>query len=68
MHDANTTEKSHGIYSPKQVQKLTTLSAPTIWRMAKRGDFPKPIELSPGRVGYRQSEVDPWLEQRKSRG
>lgn len=46
-----------GFYSSRDVQKLTTLSNATIWRMVKRGEFPKPVQISPGRVGYRREEV-----------
>ena len=35
-------------------------SRTTIWRMCRRGEFPKPIRISPGRVGWLKSEVDAW--------
>jgi prophage regulatory protein len=38
----------------------------TLWRMERRGDFPQRVQISPGRVGWLESEVNAWLEQRKS--
>ena len=35
-------------------------SRSTLWRMWRKGDFPKPISISPGRVGWLKSEVDAW--------
>jgi prophage regulatory protein len=35
-----------------------------IWRMAKRGQFPKPIQLSPNRSAWRQSDIEKWLAAR----
>ena len=46
------------------VQKLTSLSRTTRWRMERRGDFPKHVRLSPGRVGWRQADVEAWISSR----
>lgn len=40
------------------------VSRPTLWRMWRKGDFPKPISISPGRVGWLKSEVDAWKASR----
>jgi prophage regulatory protein len=31
-------------------------------RLEKKGLFPKPIQLGPGRVAYVAAEIDAWLE------
>ena len=41
-------------------------SRSTIWRQCRRGDFPKPIPISPGRVGWLKSEIDEWKQKRMS--
>jgi len=45
-----------------EVIKLTGLSDSTIWRMEAKGTFPKRVQLSVRRVGWRYSEVSKWLE------
>jgi prophage regulatory protein len=47
-------------------RRLVPLSDPTIWRMERRGEFPRRIQVSPGRVAWRRSEIEQWLEQRSS--
>ena len=45
----------------QQVLEVTTLSRATLWREIKAGRFPRQVRLSPGRVGWRVSEVTRWL-------
>ncbi len=40
-------------YSEKQLDKITSLSRMTRWRMRRLGTFPNPVHISAGRVGYR---------------
>lgn len=49
----------------KEVERSTGLSRTTAWRLQRSGDFPRPYVISPGRVGYLESEVEAW---RASRG
>ncbi len=58
---------SAALLSVKQVQAATTLSRTTLWRMARAGTFPAPVRLSPGRVAWRQDEVDAWVASRERR-
>ena len=37
----------------------------TIWRWTKAGEFPQPIRLGPGRVGWRADEVGAWIDSRE---
>lgn len=37
-------------------------------RLTKAGKFPKPYQLSEGRIAWRESEVDEWLGSRPVSG
>ncbi|MCY1282063.1 Prophage CP4-57 regulatory protein (AlpA) [compost metagenome] len=45
----------------EQVLEYTTLSHATLWREIRAGRFPKQVRLSPGRVGWRISDLNAWL-------
>ena len=40
------------------------LSRTTVWRLERRGAFPARRYLSPGAVGWLESEVDEWIATR----
>lgn len=48
----------------KQVEQRTGLSRSTIYLQIKEGSFPRPINLGPRAVGWLESEVDTWLNER----
>jgi predicted DNA-binding transcriptional regulator AlpA len=50
-----------------KVRDLTGISRTTAWRLQKAGDFPLPVVISPGRVGWRESEVQAWKASRSPR-
>ena len=50
--------------SRDEVVEMTGISSATIWRMERRGDFPSRRQLTEGRVGWLDSEVEEWLEAR----
>ena len=57
--------KSHKLISFGELsERLGGISRSTIWRMHRRGDFPRPISISPGRVLWDESAVDQWVEGR----
>jgi prophage regulatory protein len=57
-----------GAYLPwKKVEARVGISRTTAWRLQKRGDFPSPYVVSPGRVAYRESEVEAWKASRGHR-
>jgi predicted DNA-binding transcriptional regulator AlpA len=57
-----------GAYLPwKRVEPRVGISRTTAWRLQKSGDFPKPYVVSPGRVAYRESEVEAWKASRAHR-
>lgn len=41
-------------------------SKATNWRMRKRGDFPEPVRISPGRIGWYEDDIDAWIASRSS--
>lgn len=67
--DLNTAENQSGTNEPKpiaildeeKVEAVTSLSRTTRWRMERRGEFPKRVRLSPGRVGWRQADIEAWI-------
>ena len=46
--------------SKTQVVARTGLSAVTIWRRIRAGDFPMARQLTPNRVGWPESEIEEW--------
>jgi prophage regulatory protein len=44
------------------VEEKTSLSRSTIYRRIQAGTFPAPLELGPGTVRWRMSDVDAWIE------
>jgi prophage regulatory protein len=45
-------------------KRLVPLSDATIWRMERRGEFPRRISISDKRVAWRRSEIEVWLKHR----
>ncbi|MCK1533164.1 MULTISPECIES: AlpA family phage regulatory protein [unclassified Bradyrhizobium] len=35
-------------------------STVTMWRMERRGRFPKRVRISPGKVAWRKSDIEAW--------
>lgn len=48
----------------KLVAEMTGLSATHIRRLVDRREFPAPVELSAGRVGWVESEIQGWIGSR----
>jgi prophage regulatory protein len=57
-------EPDDEIIPPRHLRKVVGFSSTTAWRLRKRGDFPEPIRLSPGRVGWLKSALQEWLARR----
>ncbi|MCZ6741136.1 MAG: AlpA family transcriptional regulator [Alphaproteobacteria bacterium] len=47
-----------------QVIDQTGLSKASIYRLERQGDFPHRVSISPGTVGWRESEIDQWIDGR----
>lgn len=48
-----------------QVLELVPVSAATLWRSIKRGEFPRPIRISVRAVAWLESEIHAWIAQRQ---
>lgn len=46
----------------RDVIAVTSLSHATLWRAMKSGRFPRPVSISPGRVGWRESAIVAWQQ------
>jgi predicted DNA-binding transcriptional regulator AlpA len=46
------------------VTRLTGLSRTTLWRLERQGKFPTRIRLGLNSVGWRDKEVQDWVETR----
>jgi prophage regulatory protein len=46
------------------VRERTGLSRSTIWRLERRGEFPKHHRIAPNIVAWSEIEVSRWIEQR----
>lgn len=40
------------------------LGRTTIWKLRVAGEFPSPVALSPGRVAWRERDIETWLASR----
>ena len=47
-----------------EVQQRTGLSATTIWRREKAGEFPRRRKIGPNAVAWRSDEIADWIEAR----
>ena len=50
------------LMNAKQVAALVNLSYPTLFRMMKRGEFPKPLQVSPRNVRWLETEIAEWQQ------
>ncbi len=48
------------------VQERTGLSRTTLWRMERRGDFPKRVHITSSLVAWLEDEVVAWIRSRRS--
>ena len=50
-----------------EVTARTGLSRVTIWRRVRAGTFPPPVQLGENSIGWLESEITAWVENRKRR-
>ena len=55
-------EQKPKVLNQKQLTEITGLSAVTVWRREKIGEFPRRRQLGSRRVGWLTREVDEWIE------
>lgn len=65
--DRNLTMSEDPILSKAEIAPgILPFSLATLNRLVSQGKFPKPIQLSVRRVGWRKSTVTAWLEAREN--
>ncbi|MFC1719922.1 helix-turn-helix transcriptional regulator [Pseudomonadota bacterium] len=47
-----------------EVEKITSMSDPTMWREERAGRFPKRRKLTSRTVGWLESEIAEWMSSR----
>lgn len=61
-------EYQGGFRNRKWVLAVIGLSNATLWRLENSGKFPRRRQLTPGRVGWLESEVLDWVRSRPAVG
>ena len=56
-----TDRRTDTIMRIKEVIARTGLHRATIYRLEARGEFPKKLQLSPGCVGFYESDINAWV-------
>lgn len=56
------------ILRPKQLAKILSVSEATIWRLQQTKYFPSKVYISKRAVGWFESDIEAWLEERASKG
>ena len=46
------------------MERMTTLSPSTIYRLMREESFPEPIKIGPRAVRWRREEIEDWLASR----
>lgn len=46
----------------RDVERKTGLSSTTIYRQMAEGTFPRPLQLGPGSVRWRETKIDAWID------
>jgi len=49
----------------KEVLEITGVSYVTLWRWMDKGRFPKSFQLGENSIGWKDDEVNEWIENRK---
>lgn len=60
----NLSKKLDRVIRKPEVLNAVGLSDCTVWRMERTGKFPKRIKLGPQSVGWFESEIVGWLNER----
>ncbi len=59
-----TVRKIRRIGAVPDVEAATSLKKSTLYRLVREGKFPRPIQLTPRRVGWDMEAVEAWIQQR----
>lgn len=60
----NVEQKTERLIRKPELFNRIGLSDATIWRLEKAGSFPKRVQLGGNSVGWFESEVDAWFEEK----
>lgn len=52
------------VWKYSTVIEVTGISRSSLWRLIKRENFPRPIKLGAGSVGFISGEVMSWIKSR----
>ena len=52
------------LLSKRQLRELVLYSPQHIARLEKAGKFPKRVQIGPNRVGWLETEVQEWIQQK----
>lgn len=67
MNQANDESRERTrILRRKDVLQITGLSQSSLYRMMHMGKFPKPLQLTPGTVGWKSDSVMDWINSLKT--
>jgi len=61
-----TTEIDERVLTTSELLDKIPLDRSTVWRMASEGRFPKPVQLTTSRIGWRWTAVLRWLSEREA--
>ena len=59
--DAHARSTDHHSAKADRASASQGISDTTLWRLERSGNFPRSIQISPGRVGYRESDIERGL-------
>lgn len=59
------TSDSSRLLRPADVARICNLSSTTLWRLEQTPGFPKKYRLSDNAVGFREDEIQAWVEARR---
>jgi len=48
----------------REVCRLTGLSRVSIWRLERRGEFPRRVKIGPNSVAWDRREIEAWIQSR----
>ena len=48
----------------REVERITSMSRSSIYRLMRDGEFPRPVRVGPAAVRWKESDITRWLESR----
>jgi prophage regulatory protein len=61
---SDTMSKLDRLLCDREVRRITGTSRTTRWRLIRKKQFPEPVQITPHRIGWRESDIIDWLETR----